>query len=106
MIYKYDVKSPGVLANETLWIDLGAHPDGMTQDTAGNLYFACGGAGVKVYSPDGKPIGDIGKSYGVDYSSNCCFGGKDFATLYITAKDRFLGIPTKVQGVKPLPLRK
>ena len=106
VIYKYDVPSPGKLANETRWIELGAHPDGMTQDARGNLYFACGRAGIKVYTQKGKPIGVIDGAYGVDYASNCCFGGKAFSTLYITSRDKFLGLVTKVRGVEPLPLRK
>ncbi len=97
-IYKYDVTAPGKLANETKWIDLGAGPDGMTLDEQGNLYVACGPVGIKVYSPKGKPIGLIK----VPYASNCCFGGKDFKTLYITSADKFLAIGMKVRGIKPL----
>lgn len=102
LIYKYDVKAPGVLANETKWIDLGAHPDGMTLDEHGNLYVACGRAGIKVYSPDGKYIGTIK----VPYASNCVFGGRDFRTLFITSARRFLAVRTKVRGMLPPPLRK
>ena len=101
LVYKYDVTAPGVLANETKWIDLGAGPDGMTLDEHGNLYVACGRAGIKVYSPDGKSIGTIK----VPYASNCVFGGKDFKTLYVTSRDTFLGIETKVRGIKPPCLR-
>jgi gluconolactonase len=106
VIYRYDVLGPGKLANERLWCDLGAGPDGMTLDTNGRLYVSCGRAGVKVVSPDGKLIGAIDTKYGVPSASNCVFGGKDFATLYVTAADKFLGLPTKVVGVKPLPLRR
>ncbi|RPI21518.1 MAG: SMP-30/gluconolactonase/LRE family protein, partial [Acidobacteria bacterium] len=56
-IYKYDVKGPGQLANETRWAELTAGPDGMTLDERGNLYIGGGPAGVLVYSPDGKMIG-------------------------------------------------
>ncbi|MHC4176113.1 MAG: SMP-30/gluconolactonase/LRE family protein [Planctomycetota bacterium] len=97
-IYKYDVVGPGKLAKEILWIDnLGANPDGMTLDEHGNLYICCGRAGVKVYSARGKPIGAIE----VPYASNCCFGGSDFGTLLVTSRDMFLGIKTKVRGIKP-----
>jgi len=106
VIYKYEVVAPGRLAGETRFIELGAHPDGMTIDEEGNLYFACGGTGIQVYSAEGKPIGAIDEAYGVGYSSNCCFGGENFGTLYITSRDKFLGIKTKARGVKPLPLRK
>jgi gluconolactonase len=101
-IYRYDVIAPGKLAGETLWIDnLGANPDGMTLDEHGNLYLCCGRAGVKVFSAEAKPIGVID----VPYASNCCFGGKDFTTLFITSSDKFLGIRTKVHGIKPPCLR-
>ena len=53
-IYRYDVKGPGQLANETRWADLTGGPDGMTLDERGNLYIGCGPAGVKVYSPEGQ----------------------------------------------------
>jgi len=106
VIYKYDVTSPGKLSGETAWIDLGVHPDGMTQDAAGNLYFACGRAGVRIYTPDGEPVGAVDGRYGVDYASNCCFGGDDFSTLTITSRDKFLGLGAKVRGLEPLPRRK
>lgn len=106
LIYRYEVASPGKLTGQTRWLDLGANPDGMTADAQGNLYFACGRAGVKVYSREGKPLGDISASYGVPYASNVCFGGKDFRTLLITSRDQFLGIETKVVGARPLCGRK
>jgi sugar lactone lactonase YvrE len=50
-----------------------------------------------VYSPDGKLIGTIS----VPYASNLVFGGPDFSTLFITSRDKFLSIKTKVRGAKP-----
>jgi len=106
IIYRYDVLGPGQLANETKWLELEGHPDGMTLDAEGNLYIACGRLGVVIYSPTGKKIGTLGTDRGIDYASNCCFGGPDFRTLFITSRDKFLGIAMKVQGLKPLPARK
>jgi gluconolactonase len=106
VIYKYDVVGPGKLANETRFIEVGAGPDGMTLDEQGNLYIGCGKAGVRIFSPQGKLIGSLDDKYGIDYASNCSFGGKDFSTLYITSRDKFLGIKTNVTGVKPWPARK
>lgn len=100
-IYKCNVTAPGKLEKEELWIDLGAHPDGMTLDEKGNLYIACGPRGVKIYSPEGKEIGTLGKDNGVPYASNCTFGGPDFSVLYITSSNRFLGISTKARGIRP-----
>lgn len=97
VIYRYEVVGPGKLADERKWIDLGAHPDGLTMDEWGNLYVACGKAGIKVYNPEGKFLGTIS----VAYASNCVFGGRDFRTLFVTSADKFLAIPTRVRGVLP-----
>ncbi|HOA52556.1 MAG TPA: SMP-30/gluconolactonase/LRE family protein [Thermogutta sp.] len=102
IIYRYDVVGPGQLAHETKWIELGAHPDGMTLDEFGNLYVACGRAGIKVYTKNGEYLGTIS----VPYASNCVFGGKDFRTLFVTSADKVYAIPTKVRGILPLVLRK
>jgi gluconolactonase len=100
-IYRYDVLGPGQLANERLWIDrLGANPDGLTLDEHDNLYVCCGRAGIKVFDKQGQPLGTIDV-----FAANCCFGGPDFSTLMVASADRFLAIPTKVTGLKPLPLR-
>ena len=101
-IYRYDVLGPGKLAGEEIWIyQLAANPDGLTLDEQGNLYICCGKAGLKVYGPDMTWLGTIGV-----HASNCCFGGPDFATLMITSVDKFLGIATRVTGIKPPPLQK
>lgn len=100
-IYKYDVLGPGKLAGESVFIDDARGPDGMTLDAEGNLYIACGGNGIRIYDKTGKFIGSIGKEFGVPYASNCVFGGPDFSILYITASDKFLGIPMKVRGMLP-----
>jgi gluconolactonase len=102
VIYRYDVIGPGQLANETKWLDLGAHPDGLTLDEFGNLYVACGRAGIKVYSKEGKALGTIT----LPYASNCVFGGKDFRTLFVTSADKFYAIQTKVRGMLPPVLQK
>jgi gluconolactonase len=101
VIYRYDVLGPGRLANERLWIDhLGANPDGLTLDEQDNLYVCCGQAGLRIYDRDARPIGQIAV-----HAANCCFGGPDFRTLCVASVDKFLGIRTKVTGLKPLPVR-
>ena len=100
-IYRYDVAGPGLLANERLWIDqLGANPDGLTLDEHDNLYLCCGKAGLKIYDRVGRLVGRIDV-----HAANCCFGGHDFRTLCIASGEKFLGIRTKVTGLKPLALR-
>jgi len=101
VIYRYDVAGPGRLVNQQIWIgDLGANPDGMTLDEHDNLYVCCGRAGLKVFDRRGLLIGQIDV-----HAANACFGGRDFRTLCIASADRFLGIRTRVTGLKPLPLR-
>jgi gluconolactonase len=100
-IYRYRVTGPGQLADETLWLELDARPDGMTLDERADLYLCCGQAGVKVYSAEREPLGVIE----VPYASNTCFGGPGFTTLFITSSDKFLGIPTRVRGILPPPLQ-
>jgi len=99
-LYRYKVDGPGKLSDEKLWIELDAHPDGMTLDRDGNLYLSCGGAGVLIYDKEGKKIGALAKEHGIPYASNCVFGGPNFSILYITSVDKFLGIPTKTEGTK------
>jgi len=100
-IYKYDVLGPGKLANERIFVNDAPGSDGMTLDAEGNLYITCGGRGVKIYDKSGKHIGTLDEQYGVPYASNCVFGGPNFSILYITSRDKFLGIPMKVQGQLP-----
>ncbi len=100
-IYTCEVLAPGKLGPPRLWIEAHANPDGITLDEQGDLYLGCGGAGVRVYSPKGKFLGTIK----VSYASNLCFGGPEFKTLYVTAADKFVCLPMKVVGLKPLPLR-
>jgi sugar lactone lactonase YvrE len=101
-IFKYDVRGPGKLANETLWIDaLVGNPDGLTLDEEGNLYVCLGRDGMKIYSREAQWLGVLDMLH----ASNCCFGGPDFATLYVTSVDKFLAINTKVVGIKPPCLR-
>lgn len=97
-VYVYDVTGPGKLENERLFTRLGGGPDGMTLDRDGNLYVACGGKGIEIYTRRGEKIGVIGKEQGIPYASNCVFGGPNLSILYITAIDKFLGIATKTQG--------
>ncbi len=58
-------------------------PDGMCLDEAGNLLVCAHNGGfVSVHSPDGKPLTRIEVEDA--RLTNCCFGGPDFRTLFIT----------------------
>lgn len=66
--------------------------DGLKVDPHGNLW-ATGPGGVLILSPEGKHLGSLltGRA-----TANCGFGGPDGRTLFLTADDLLLRIPTKV----------
>ena len=70
-------------------------PDGMCVDSMGRLY-STAGDGVHVFSPDGLLIGKI---LTPQVPTNCCFGGKDWSTLYITARPDVYAVKLKVRGL-------
>jgi gluconolactonase len=60
-----------------------AAPDGMCLDEAGNLLICAHNAGVvSVHAPNGSSLAQI--QVEDRRLTNCCFGGGDFRTLYIT----------------------
>lgn len=60
-----------------------AAPDGMCVDAAGNLLICAHNGGmVSVHAPDGMLLSQIAVED--RRLTNCCFGGDDFQTLYIT----------------------
>ena len=82
--------------------------DGMAIDAEDNIYVTAGAnraytnqntdnaAGVYVYSREGKYLGLI--PIPEDMVTNCCFGGPDLKTLYVTAGKTVWKIPTKIPG--------
>lgn len=75
--------------------------DGMTVTSDGHIVVTAGRAktaGVTIFTPEGKKVGFIATP---EDPSNCCFGGKDLKTLYITAGKSLYRIPTKMTGVDP-----
>jgi len=71
-----------------------ADPDGMTTDSAGNLYFAMRG-GIWVVSKEGKLLGMISIP---EFASNVTFGGSDGMTLYITCDKKVYSLAMRVKG--------
>ena len=90
--YAYDIQSDGTLTNKRLRCELGS--DGMTLDTAGNLYLT--GQGVSVFDPTGKKVAQI--AVPERWTANVSFGGKDHRTLFITASGGFYSIRTQNAG--------
>lgn len=74
-------------------IDKGG-PDGIRADAAGRI-FSSAGDGVHIFSPEGKLIGKI---LVPEAPANLCFGGKDFKTLYMTARTGLYKIDLATEG--------
>ena len=74
-------------------------PDGGAIDSSGNLWIALwDGYSVNCYSPSGKELTAI--SLPAPRPTSCCFGGKDFRTLFITSARE--GLSEKTLNKYPL----
>lgn len=79
----FPITSPGVIGAPTTNA-LPVTGDGMSIDTAGNLYLTQPGqSNVLVMSPTGTVLGTIRFP---EAPANCTFGGKDMKTLFVTAR--------------------
>ena len=86
-IFRFDYDAAtGDLSNREVFLDLSAEqgvPDGMTIDTAGNLWSArWDGHGIFRYTPAGEFIEKI--EFPVAKVSSAIFGGKGLDELYVT----------------------
>ena len=95
--YRYTITPKGELADKQLFCDLGS--DGMTLDSAGNLYLT--GKGVTVFDPNGKKITNI--PIPEPWTANVTFGGSDRKLLFITASTRIYGLQMNVAGASTPP---
>lgn len=110
-IRAYDLQTDGSVANARVLIDFypGRSGDGMCLDVDGNLYVAAGlhatrktsetletRPGIHVVTPQGKLAGFVATPE--DTITNCCFGGVDGKTLYVTCSRHLLAIPAKRRG--------
>ena len=91
--YVYAINEDGTLADRKLFCKMGS--DGMTIDSAGNVYLT--GRGVTVFDPSGNKIEHI--QIPERWTANVCFGGKDRKTLFITASKSLYGLRMAVKGV-------
>ena len=71
-------------------------PDGIRVDAGGRLYVSAGD-GVQVFSREGNLIGKIRTPQG---AANCCFGGTDGRTFFITARKSLWAVPLKGSGAR------
>lgn len=92
--YSYKINDNGSLGDKKLFTTLGS--DGMTIDALGNVYLT--GNGVTVFNKQGEKIAHI--DIKEPWTSNVCFGGKDFKTLFITAIKAVYTLKMNVKGMK------
>jgi gluconolactonase len=92
--YQYEIAKDGALTKRKLFCEMGS--DGMTRDSAGNLYLT--GKGVTVFDKDGKKLGEI--PVAKPWTANICFGGPDLKTLFITASDSVFTLEMAVAGTR------
>ena len=91
------------LASDRVFADLSGErpgvPDGMKVDTAGNVY--CGGSGgLWILDAAGKPLGIV--VHGGAATTNLCFGGRDWQTLFFTTWNTLGCVAVKIPGI-PVP---
>ena len=87
----YALSKKGKLEKKLFVIDQGS--DGMAVDVKGNLYLTSGN--IQVYDSDGKKIETIEIP---QKPANVCFGGKDYQTLFITARSSLYSIRLNLPG--------
>ncbi len=75
----------------------GAWPDGLTVDSAGNVWVALNGRGrVRCYSPDARILIDV--DLPVRLVTACTLGGDDLRDLYVTTSREGLDDPEPAAG--------
>lgn len=99
----YALKDNGSVGDMKVLHDFGADRgiDGMTVSGDGWILATAGKdktAGVNFFSPDGMKKGFIPTP---EDPSNCCFGGNDLKTLYITAGKSLYRISLIIAGINP-----
>lgn len=101
-ILAYDVVGGHRLTNKRVLIDAGeGTPDGLRCDTDGNLWCGWGMGtaeldGVRVFAPDGRPIGHIALP---ERCANLCFGGRKRNRLFMAASQSVYSLYVQTQGV-------
>ena len=84
----------------------GASGDGLAIDADGRLYVCCTSEhAVRVFEPDGREVDRL-ELPGPGLVTNCCFGGDDLRTLFVTegvpgSVVAFAGLPTPGLGLNP-----
>ncbi|MFT3704955.1 MAG: SMP-30/gluconolactonase/LRE family protein [Agriterribacter sp.] len=102
-IWIYSILPDGKLANKQHigWLhtpdnEEDGWSDGLKCDTAGRVYVATG-MGIQVMDQLGRVNAILPLPVG--QPSNCCFGGRDFDTLYVSCGDKIYKRKLKTRGV-------
>jgi gluconolactonase len=97
-IREFDVVADGSLSGGDVWADVtgdaDGNTDGLTFDSAGNL-FTTGPGGIHVFAPDATSLGII---HVPEKAANFTWGEDDLQTLYITASTSLYRTRLKVPG--------
>ncbi|WP_380787009.1 SMP-30/gluconolactonase/LRE family protein [Sphingomonas sp. R86521] len=102
-VLAYPLDARGAVGKPRLFSDMRAQqkaggsglPDGMVTDRAGRVFVA-GPGGVHVLTPAGRLLGIISTGQTI---ANCCFGGADGATLFLTSHDMLACVKTRTSGL-------
>ena len=112
-ISAFDLSADGKASNGRIFHDFypGRSGDGMSIDSAGNLYVAAGlvrlrgtsetlatKVGVHVFAPDGKLVNHYPIT--LDLLTNTAFGGPDLRTLYVTAGNTVYKARVQIPGTR------
>ncbi|MBA4067569.1 MAG: gluconolactonase [Isosphaera sp.] len=97
----YPVEGPGKLGKGKVFCELeqakaggNGGGDGAAVDAKGNVYITSA-TGLQVFDPAGKSLGTIKFP---EQPANAAFGGKDFKTLFVTARTSVYTCPMEVAG--------
>ena len=108
----FDVEEGELTRRRPFAVPDSGHPDGLTVDSAGNVWVALNGASrVRCYSPSAEVLTDI--TLPVRLVTSCTLGGEDGRDLFITTSRENLDDPEPEAGavfrarvdVPGLPLR-
>ena len=86
----------GTKISEKPVLEIPVRCDGMCLDTEGNLYTTTK-AGIQIFDKEGKLVGVIPVP---EQPANVCFGGKNFDTLFITARKSLYSVKTTKVGFR------
>ncbi len=100
-LLSYPLKDDGSVGKATVVHDFGDDRgiDGMSVDTDGRIWATAGKGktgGVYVFTPKGEKLRFIATP---EVPTNCCFGGKELRTLFVTAGKSLYRIETTVKGL-------